>query len=230
MNEHKLTELLRLQSSEVPGRTRFCPDGEVITAYFEGSLDQQARTGLKRHLVDCRFCLAQLGNLERLAAVNDGESVPGSLLAEAKHLAKPPAPARTRFSAAWAVAAVLVLAVSTVILLGSRPEPPPEVRSIDPAPLRPSILSPVDGDSIESSELLIRWTEVTDSLHYEVRVVNAEGFIVWQDRVEDTELQPPVRELLKPGMSYYVRVDAYLAETNNVSSEHVLFTVLEREP
>ena len=91
------------------------------------------------------------------------------------------------------------------------------------------ILSPVEGARIEADDLKIRWTEVRGSLHYDVRVVTAEGFLVWNDRVEDTELTPPVDIRLEPGMDYFVRVDAYMAEANSVSSEHTLFTVEDRQ-
>ncbi len=91
------------------------------------------------------------------------------------------------------------------------------------------VISPADGENIKPRNLEVRWTEVRGSLHYDIQVVNAEGFILWRDRVEGTSWTPPASDLLKPGMDYYVRVDAYLAEANNVSSEHVLFTVAEPE-
>jgi hypothetical protein len=243
MDEHRLTRLLQLKSGEVPERTRFCPDEECITEYFEGTLDDQKRAALKHHLIDCRFCLARVGNLERLVGGGDAQRVPGTVLAEAKALAKRFLPARTWFSPVWATAALVVLALSTITMLeiqsGKNPAVPEsdaqhiariprQLRSVDPAALKPNIITPVDGARIGSDELAIRWTGVSGSLHYDIRVVNSKGFIIYRDRVENaTEWKPPANHKLEPGTAYYVRVDAYLAEANNVSSEHILFTVEE---
>ena len=245
MEEHRLTELLRLKSAEVPTKTHFCPDDELIAKYFEGILAEQPRAGLKQHLVDCRFCQARVGNLQRLATDDQDGYVPGSLLADAKRLVAPVLPTRTRYTTAWAAAAVVVLALFTITTLGppsgkdsaaappdlqQAPKEPRQLRSIDPAAHTPRIISPADGDRVEPGDLTVRWTEVWGSLHYDVRVVTAEGLIVWNDRIEGaTEWKPPVNHLLEPGMAYYVRVDAYLAAANNVSSEHILFTVGERK-
>jgi len=243
MNEHRITQLFRLKSSEVPERTYSCPDDECITEYFEGTLDDQKRTGLKTHLVDCRFCMARVGNLERLADEGEANRVPGTVLADAKGLVKQSLPARTWHSPAWAAAALVVLTLSVITMLGIPPGKnlnvpssdvqhipslPRQLRSLDPAALKPSIISPVDGASIGSGELEIRWTGVRGSLHYDIQLVNAEGFIIHRDRVEDTtEWKPPASHLLESGRAYYVRVDAYLAEANSVSSDHILFTVEE---
>ena len=243
MDEHRITQLLRLKSGEVPERTHFCPDDERITEYFEGTLDDQKRTSLKRHLIDCRFCMARVGNLERLADQGEASRVPGTILADAKGLVKHSLPARTWRSPAWAAAALMVLTLSAITMLGFPPgknlDAPSsdaqynpglsrQLRSLDQSALKPSIISPVDGATIELDELEVRWTGVSGSLHYDIQLVNAEGFIIHRDRVEDvTEWKPAAGKLLEAGRTYYIRVDAYLAEANNVSSDHILFTVEE---
>jgi len=241
MDEHTLTQILQLKSRELPERTRFCPDDEYITEYFEGSLADQSRVALKRHLVDCSFCMARIGNLERLADEDEAWHIPGTVLADAKAFARQPAPSGTWRSPAWAAAALVVLTLSILGIQPGRnpavsvpveqyiPELPRQLRSIEQAVLKPNIIFPVDGANIGTDELAIRWTSVSGSLHYDIRVVNAEGFIIYRDRVEDvTEWAPPTSHLLEPGIAYYVRVDAYLAGANNVSSDHILFTVEER--
>ena len=76
-----------------------------------------------------------------------------------------------------------------------------------------------------SDELTIHWTRVPGSLYYDVRLVNAEGFMIWQDRVKETRSNlPPDLELVS-GNWYFVRVDAYLAEGKSIGSPHVKFTV-----
>jgi len=243
MDEHKLTELRRRETGEVPARTRFCPNDESISGYFEGILDEPSRAALKRHLVECRHCLARVGNLERLAGESGDRQTPGEVLAEAKGLVKPPATRPSRNAPAWSAAVVLILAVFSITLLKLRtgedpaaPSPvapptaeiPRQVRNAEPPAIKPRILAPADGARIDLDDLTIKWTGVGGSLYYDVRVVDAEGFIIRRDRIEGaTEWRPPVSHLLEPGMSYYVRVDAYLAGADNVSSDHVLFTVAE---
>ena len=107
MDEHKITQLFRLLSGEVQERTRFCPDDEYIVEFFEGTLDGQRRTNLKRHIIDCRFCMARIGNLERLVNEDCTNGVSGNVLAEAKSLGKQSLTARIlRYSPAWTTAAV----------------------------------------------------------------------------------------------------------------------------
>ena len=115
--------------------------------------------------------------------------------------------------------------------VNTRPEIQPaagnsrQLRSIDPAGLAPKISTPAEGASIKADDLTIRWTEVSGSLYYNVRVVTAEGFLVLNDRVESTEWKLPAKHLLEPKTDYYVRVDAYMAEANSGSADHSLFSV-----
>jgi hypothetical protein len=242
MEEHRLTELLRLKSAEVSGKTPFCPDSEFIAKYFAGKLDGKSRVSLKSHLVDCRFCQAQIGNLGRLGDKKDYDVVPGSVLADAKRLVRPQSKLPLKYAGILS-AAVVVLAVTVGLVQGPKsnpnsavvvvefvsPQPTSQLRSIDRSASIPMVISPADGENIKPGTLEVRWTEVLGSLHYDIQVVNAEGFILWRERVEGTSWTPPPSELLKPGMDYFVRVEAYLADANNVSSEHILFTVGEPE-
>jgi hypothetical protein len=243
MDEHRVTELLQLKSAEVSGKTRFCPDGELIAKYFEGTLDGKSRLSLKRHVVDCRYCQAQIGNQGRLSDKKDYDDVPGSVLANAKSLVRPQSKLPLKYAGILSAAAMVVVAVTVGLVQGPQsnpnsaavidefvsPQPTSQLRSIDRSASIPMVISPADGENIKPGTLDVRWTEVLGSLYYNIQVVNAEGFILWRDRVEGTSWTPPPSDLLKPGMDYFVRVDAYLAEANNVSSEHILFTVGEPE-
>jgi hypothetical protein len=178
-----------------------------------------------------------------MADEDETNHVPGSVLADAKGLVQQSLPARTRRSPLWAAAALVVLTLSVITMLGIPPvrnpgSPSPEaqykptlprqLRSLDRSALKPRIISPVDGASIGAGELEIQWTGVNGSLHYDIQLVNAEGFIVHRDRVEGvTGWKPAAKHLLEAGKPYYVRVDAYLAEANSVSSDYILFTVEE---
>lgn len=240
MDEYKLTRKLQRGASEVRAKTRFCPDEDLLVQYFEGNLTDDRRPAIERHVVDCRYCQAQLGNLAQVADTAEDPHVAGTTLARAKALAITSQSAGIRRAPVWAAAAVLLLTLSTAMLMSPRqagdspdlstPQPaaptePRELRNLDPTPDVPAILSPADGVSLQPAGLTIRWTGVPGTLHYEVRVIDTEGYIVWNGRTESTEMQPPLNGLLESGASYFVRVDAYLTEANSAGSEHVLFTV-----
>lgn len=241
MDEFGLIEFLHLKSGEVPERSRFCPGDASVVEYYDGLLSDPRHSTFKRHLSDCRHCQARIGSLARLDGGQDGPRVPGEILAQAKGLARPDVGRRFGGAWPWGAAAALVLAISTMIVLGPEiprdtaplardgVEPPRVMRSTAGPVLKPHIITPVDGETIEVGSFSVRWTPVHGSLHYDVRVVDEEGFIIRRDRVEGvTRWTPPVSHLIEPGHSYYVRVDAYLAGANSVSSDHVLFTVKRR--
>jgi hypothetical protein len=92
----------------------------------------------------------------------------------------------------------------------------------------PQVLAPANGATIDPGSLVFQWSEVPDSLFYDVRVVTDEGDLIWQERVEDTRLGLPGHLQLKPGSEYFVQVDAYLAAAKSISSRHVPFTVKEQ--
>jgi hypothetical protein len=114
--------------------------------------------------------------------------------------------------------------------------PVPVFRYADPRQSRnlnstlgaPQVLAPANGAAIDLGSLVFQWSEVPDSLYYDVRVVTDEGDLIWQERVEDTELALPEHLQLKTGSEYFVRVDAYLAAAKSISSRHVPFTVTEQ--
>lgn len=242
MEQQRLIELLQQKSAEVSGQTRFCPDAELITNYFEGSLKERARSRLKRHLVDCRFCMARVGNLERSANKEKPQGVPGSILADAKRLYKPPLPSGSWGTPAWATAAVVVLAIAVGFnqfsdQQSTQGEAPvsmqslteiPLIRSIDKQAMGPEIVTPLVGQVLPVNEPEFEWTVVRGSLYYDVRLVSAEGEIVWEERVKSTSWSLPGQLQLRAGTDYYLRVDAYLAEAKRVSSRHVLFTTQEQ--
>jgi len=244
MDEYKLTQFLRTKSADVSGQARFCPEDQLIAQYFEGTLTEKERASLKHHLVDCRFCLARIGNLDRMVGRDHDQAVPGSVLAEAKGLVKNPAPSQTWSKPAWATAAVLVLAISLVLDWNS-PSPVEsdfttaqsdpalqdvsgrQSRNINPPAIAPRILAPREGARIDPEAFIIRWSEIPGTLYYDIRIVSDDGGLLRQDRVDGNQWGLPPELELVPGREYYVRVDAYLAEAKSLSSRHVVFTVEE---
>ena len=244
MDEYKLIQFLRTKSADVSGQTRFCPEDQLIAQYYDGTLAEKERASLKHHLVDCRFCLARVGNLERLDESDDTQAVTGSVLAAAKRLAKTSAPSRIWSTPAWATAATVVLAVALTMNwkssnqledLPTTTQPTPAIqdipgrqsRNINPGAMAPRILAPQAGARIDPESFVVRWSEIPGTLYYDIRIVSDDGGLLGQDRVDGNQWGLPPELELVPGREYYVRVDAYLAEAKNLSSRHVVFTVAE---
>ncbi len=63
------------------------------------------------------------------------------------------------------------------------------------------------------------------SLFYEIRVVTAEGDLVWRERIEGSRVQFPAGVQLVKGQKYFVWVRAYLPEGKTAKSAVVGFNV-----
>lgn len=243
MKYGKLSERIRLLSAYTGERTPQCLDDHQIAAAVDGNLNWSDRDSFERHVADCTFCVTRLGTLNRLSTEPAREPVADITLAHARRLLQR---ARIkRYAPRWAAAAVVVLAVTLAFDRYSSNDSGAESsasslspvatqgvnfrqsRNIDADALRPNILAPLDGVSIDVSTARFRWTEIPGSLYYDIRIVTGDGDMVWQDRVTDTEWGLPGHLDLEPGAEYYVRVDAYLAETKSVNSRHVLFKIME---
>ena len=242
MDEIKLTELLRQKSAEVPGHTPFCPEDQVITGYFEGTLAETEHAALKRHLLDCRFCMGRIGNLERVNNDGQDKAVPGSVLADAKRLAgSARQKRRLRRAPAWAVAAVLVMAVflsfshlrddapssgAVTSVASSTENHSRQLRSVQRNPGKLNVLNPVPGANIKPGAL-IRWEEVPGNLHYDVFVLSSTGDVLWTERVKGTDWALHESLDLAAGSKYYLRVEAHSSDGISISSRHVDFRVME---
>ena len=238
MDLQKLTLLLHQKSSEITERTPFCPGDHEIAACFDLNSRHAESALSEHHLINCNYCLARVAVLAQLHKSDANETIPDSLLAVAEQIGHRPR-RRLRHTAAWAAAAMVIITLFTVIVRepgltpGTHNQLPPssheegarQLRNINQSHPAPTILVPVNGTRIRPEDLTIRWSSVPGSLYYDVRVVTAEGFIVWQDRIEANQSQLPADLNLLFGNPYFVRVDAYLAEAKRLSSQHVQFTI-----
>lgn len=241
MDQQKLTELLHLQETAIVERTPFCPDEHEIAAYVDGNGDYLNNEHAERHLVSCSYCLARVAILVRLHESDDEVQIPEPLFTSADQFGQNPR-RRLYHVPAWAAAAVVIITLFTFV--GMQPDisvdtgvqiPPvkplgevsQQLRNINRTSLAPTVLAPNEGGSIRPDDMTVRWSSVPGSLYYDIRIVNADGFMIWQDRVEDTQRKLPDHLELISGGQYFVRVDAYLAEAKSISSRHVKFNIAE---
>ena len=79
------------------------------------------------------------------------------------------------------------------------------VRSVSPPASLPLVLSPQPGAIVHASDFTIRWEAVPNAVAYEVRVVTADGDLIWHKRVHENSVNPP-KQMLRPGLKYFVWV------------------------
>lgn len=227
----RLSKLLDLQDQSVGQRSLFCPDDDVIGAYFDMTLEASRRENVTRHLADCRYCRGRLGMLARLEEDDSQHVVPQDHMARAKQIAdvRPRKPWRS--APAWAAAAAILLAVGIWAVQVQEPAPTIEapdarqLRSADPLALEPRILLPIEDALVDPAKFEVRWTPVTGSLHYELYVMSDAGDLLVHERLDETSWSPTAPLPLTPSGEYYLRVEAHLEDATTVSTGHVLFKV-----
>ena len=205
-----------LQSSAVGADdgTPFCPDDHDIAGFVDRTLGDSERILIERHLPDCQACVSRVGLVTRL--MRDDEA----------NVAKPTAARTWRQTVPrWAVAATVLLTIgwfaSSPIL--DQSDDYTAVRSISSVLSPPEILAPSSGILGEREGFVIRWTEVPGSLYYEIRVVTDAGDLLSEARVNNTEWTIDHELHLEPGREYFIRVDAYLSDSQTIRSEHMPF-------
>jgi len=241
MNDEHITEGIRNLRTQDTSPAPACPDEHQIAAAIDGRLNRADRDAFDHHVSACDFCVARIGTLNGLRAVEVLEAVPDISLARARRLVK--SAGIRRSAPRWAAAAAVVLALTFAFdryppddggpdssMSSLPPVASPQAdfrrsRNIATNTLRPRMLIPNEGALIDTGSTRFRWTEIAGSLYYDIRIVTWEGDMVWQERVNEAEWGLPGKLELEPGAEYYVRVDAYLAEAKNISSRHVLFKV-----
>ena len=243
MDDHSNTRLLTLQSAGPAERTAFCPEDQLIAEYYDGVLSAAERDSLEQHLVDCSFCLARLGMLQRLEFDPVVPRIPEDVLATAKALHHDKV-RRPKWAPAWAAAAVLAIAFGVMYqfypVRGIGQDALPrthtvepssslrDTRNIDTVAMGPRFLSPGDGVSISPADSVFTWTAVPSSRYYQVRIVSDSGDLLWQERVEATEWELPAGLQLTQGVDYFVRVDAHLTDAKTLQSDYLMFRLGER--
>ncbi len=221
MNQNGLISLLQRSAGVHEECSRFCPDDLEIAGFVEGSLNDTAREHIERHLPDCQICVSRVGLLTRLVrepAADDQTEVVESNTKDWKQTAPQ-----------WAVAASVILAVgylagtSNFTTGTDRATDYQMTRNLDSQITAPEILAPSAGVIVKRDELVIRWTEVPETLFYEVRIVSDVGDLVSAQRVDGVEWTINRDLNLESGREYFVRIDAFLTDAKPISSPFIPF-------
>ncbi len=254
ITDKELAAFLRSRARKGQERSRKCPGDERLAAYADHQLEEQAWQGLEEHLADCEFCRGQLAFLVRVEGTEPVGQVPSQLLTRARELGAKEDYSFWVPTLRWgtAVAATASLALVAALWLGqpevtvpppmspegpspetSAPAPlppvlresPPSVRSKQLEPVVPELLAPAEGSIVRPGDVEFQWRGMPRSLFYEIRVVTAEGDLVWRGRAEAARVQLPPDVQLAAGQKYFVWVRAYLPEGKTAKSAVVGFNV-----
>jgi anti-sigma factor RsiW len=234
MTPESLAAMLRNGTVNDHGRGPACPDEHAIAAYVDGAVGPASREALEAHMADCDHCLALVGLLSRERAVEAAEPAAESAIAGAQAPIRPVSGRQMRPAPRWAAAAAVVVALGSLVLL-TQPQTPPEfavdgstaptTRAAAEVSQGLTVLSPRPGATVSASELAVRWTPVAGSRYYDVRIVTDAGDVVTEEHVSGTAWRPQDPASLRPGVEYFVHVDAFVSDDKSVSSDHVPFRV-----
>jgi hypothetical protein len=233
-----------------PQTHRFrCLGEHRLAAYVDQQLIGAERGRVESHLATCDPCLQQVGFLIKQAQVVAAPA-PAWLLRPAAQLetaAQGNSPAAWMWASVAAAIAVVAISVAVrreawpnhaeerpaIVAIAQQPQAPDtpnnsnsetetSVRSGAPPVSLPAVLSPQPGATVHASDFIIRWEPIANAAAYEVRVVTADGDLVWRKHVQKTSVDPP-KQTLRPGMKYFVWVRALLPDGKTQQSAAVSF-------
>ncbi len=221
-----------------------------MTAYLEQQLEAKERSRFEAHLSECDSCLDVVGGLVRQRRTAELPEVPAYLVDKAAKAL----PAETWWRNSWrwvlvpAFAALIVAAMvllrplqperpsasisppieksqPPVSLLHTPSQPPEEqyVRKLTPVQMV-EVLDPQPESVVLRESLRFRWKAVANVTYYELRMVNAEGDLLWQGQASNSTAQLPLNLPVPPG-AYFVWVRAFLHDGRTIKSDPMPFTI-----
>jgi Putative zinc-finger len=89
------------------------------------------------------------------------------------------------------------------------------------------VLTPLQESSVGRVPV-IRWRAIEHAVHYDVRLLSADGHVLWHEQVDTDHATVPSQLALLPGSHYFVLVRAYLVDGKTIDSRAVGFKVSPR--
>ena len=251
MDEQELIRAIGSRSPKIARRRWNCPSDRQVTAYLEQRLEARERSRFEAHLSDCDSCLDIVGGLVRQRRTPELPEVPAHLVDKAANALA--TKTGRRISWRWVlVPAFAVLIVAAMVLLRPlqperpsasisspieksqppvallhAPSPPPEeqyVRKLTTPVEMVEVLEPESESVVLRERVRFRWKAVANVAYYELRVVNAEGDLLWQGQESKPTAQLPPGLPVRPG-AYFVWVRAFLHDGRTIKSDPVPFTI-----
>lgn len=231
-------------------RSWLCPSDHTIAAYTDGVLGKRKKLWVEFHLARCQRCRLVVADVVKAQREADLPLPPAQLIRKAEGVVGPKTVRRRWvWAPAGALAGIALLAAFTGIwrkleqlnfpsplappgplIAKSEPAPAPKaavrdiVRGPQSAKMLPTILFPHPGSVIRGESLQFRWKPISQSRHYQVRVVRSDGDLAWEGETEKSALQVPSDVAVQDG-SYFVWITALLENGQVVKSPPVRFQI-----
>lgn len=184
-------------------------DGD-IAGYLDQHLPPEDRARVEAHLDACSQCRTALIDVQRLSdSYAPGET--GATASSARHA---PAPViriipRRRWGRRVAGAVAVAAGLTVVAIVRRDPEVASAVRSEAALPAAATVvaLSPEDGARVGEAHPVFRWRAPGHAL-FRFVLLDSTGAPVWVEETTDSALTLSPEVILRPGESYFWRVDA----------------------
>ena len=226
-----------------------CPKDEVIATYLDRNGDATTRSRVESHLADCAHCRDLVADVVKMNE-SDLPAIPVQLKQKAVAVAAPRS--RRMQWILWPAVATGAACALIVTLWFSSPQQvnlptppaataPTVIAKSEPAPtLRqpsrevernlaasshvPALIFPQKNNVLTAQQLEFKWNAIPQSRYYEIRVVTADGDLVWSAQSENLKLKPPSDLELKDG-AYFVWISAHLEDGPVQKSAPVRFVI-----
>lgn len=230
-----------------------CPNDEDIAAYLDGNVDITTRRRVEFHLASCTDCRGLVAAVMKMKE-SDSPALPLQLKDKALALAAPRSRSiRWALWPAVAAGAACALVIglwvrgpqqesvlpsafpptvtpAPTVIAKSEPAPAPHQpngeleRNLAAASHLPALVFPQKNSVLTPQQLEFKWKAIPQSRYYEIRLVTADGDLVWTAQSESLKLKPPSDLRLKEG-AYFVWISAYVEGGSVQKSVPVPFLV-----
>jgi hypothetical protein len=224
-----------------------CPDEQALASFLDCACDPELRKRLEDHLSSCTYCRALVTESVKTARLENLRPVPPAVLSRVRSMGNT-APRRWRWS--WLPLSMAPVGCAAVLLFAwlqapqtldlprraapsapavfkspsSGPEivrPADVVRGSDHGLPLPTVISPAGSSVIEPDRINFRWRAVPHASYYQVRVLTAEGELLWQHDSAENHLHDD--GLTLPAGRYFVLVSAIMENGRSQESSPVEF-------
>jgi anti-sigma factor RsiW len=176
---------------------------DEAASYIDGTLSDDAREVIERHLAECESCREEVAASARLVA-----SVP----------------TQARRGVPWRLVLPLAAGILVAVMIrrpASRPDAAPIERGGAADGSAIALVAPVSGAPLVAGRTRLVWRALDDSVLYNVVLKDAAGAKVWSGETADTMLAVPAGVQLRVGEQYVLRVDGQRTDGSSVSSAEV---------
>jgi len=227
-----------------------CPDEQALASFLDRACDPEVRAQLEDHLSACSYCRALVAESVKTQRLENLRPVPSAVLSRVRSIGNT-APRRLWWS--WLPLTIAPAGCAALLLFvwlratepldlprWTAPSAPAVFKSPSPVaeivrpsdvvrgsdnrfPL-PTIIFPADSSVIQPDRINFRWRAVPQASHYQVRVLTAEGELLWQHDSAENHLRAD-GGLILPAGKYFVLVSAVMENGRSQESSPVEFRV-----